>query len=129
MNILSQQQINDDDDDDDFDLNNNVASCGGRGSRSGYQITTKEDLLGDSSGEDKNLNNNATSPRVGRRNARDSNNNDNDDDDDDIQQHQQPYDLGTNWIRRINKNEADADYFILRLDDGSIDKKNCSKYC
>ena len=97
MNLLSQQQI-DDNDNGDGGLNNNVTSRGGRrgGGRNGHQIITYEDLLGDSDDDENN--------------------------DEQQQQQQQTFDLAANWIRRVNEIEGDVDYFIVRIDDKSLDE-------
>ena len=83
-------------------MNNNVTSRGGRrrGGCNSHKIINIEDLLGDSDDNDNN---------------------------DKQQQQQQTFDLATNWIQRVNKIEGDVDYFIVRIDDKSLDENTiCS---
>ena len=81
-------------------------------------LLSQQQIDEDDENNGNNLNNNVTSRRGGRGDRR----NDRDEEEEQQQQEQQPFDRAANWIRRVNEKEGDADYFILRLEDKSIDE-------
>ena len=92
MNLLLQQQIDEDDGNDGNNLNNNVIS------RHGGHGDCRNDRDKQEEEEEE------------------------EEEEEQEQEQQQPFDLASNWIHCVNKKERDADYFILRLEDISINE-------